>query len=302
MPWLRKFIHQREVTGMELAQSVGMVPTLTDPLPVDPSRLPPVHSTNLVGLPSGLIASASFNQYPIKLAINGARQTSRALFSMLADASTPDEAVAAFQAYMGVVFDLDQPPALDRHGRQRYRASYLRLISGWGFDANGREGAVLKGWVESRFGLMPTFHKTVLGHYPSEAWMRYVEEKLSARFHNNSIYTQLDLVYEYCQWMLLRWLSPSRHHVTLYRGVNDFKEHQVLRWTGKREAIARQNNLISFSRLRQIADQFGDTILEVEVPVVKIFFCNELLPGSILKGEGEVLVLGGDYHVRLAYL
>lgn len=279
-----------------------MVPTLSDPPHADASSLPPVHSTNLVGLPSGLIASASFNAHPIKLAINGARQMNRALFAMLADAPTPDDAVAAFQAYMDAVFELGGPPARDRHGRQRYRSSYLRLIRGWAFDANGPEGAVLKGWVESRFGLVPTFHKALLGHYPSEAWMRYVEQKMSARFHNNSIHAQLDLVYEYCQWMLLRWLSPARHHVTLYRGVNDFKEHQVLRWIGKREAIARQNNLISFSRLRHIADQFGDTILEVEVPVVKIFFCNELLPGSILKGEGEVLVLGGDYHVRLAYL
>lgn len=284
--------------GTELARGLVMPPA-----PLHSAEPPPPgHSTNLVGIPSGLIASPSFNEHPVRLTINGARQTNRALFSMLADATTPAEAMAAFQIYMRAVFELAAAPTRDRHGRKRYRASYLRLIGGWGFDANGREGAVLKGWVESRFGLMPTFHKTLLGRYPSAAWMAYVEEKMSARFNNNGIYAQLDLVYEYCQWMLARWLSPGRHHLTLYRGVNDFKEHQVLAWLGRREAIARQNNLISFSSQRHVADQFGDTILEVEVPVTKVFFCNELLPGSILKGEGEYLVLGGDYRAKLSYL
>jgi len=28
---------------------------------------------------------------------------------------------------------------------------------GWMFNSNGFEGAVLKGWVESRFGIIPNF-------------------------------------------------------------------------------------------------------------------------------------------------
>jgi NAD+--dinitrogen-reductase ADP-D-ribosyltransferase len=34
------------------------------------------------------------------------------------------------------------------------------------------------------------------------------------------------------------------------------------------------------------------------VPLGKIFFYNDLLPGSIMKGEGEYLVIGGEYKVR----
>ena len=269
---------------------------------IDIATAPPTgHSTNLVGIPTGLLASPGFNAHPLKLAINGVRETNRALFAMLADATSVDEAMQAFTIYMRTVFELDEAPRRDALGRKRYRSSYVRLLRGWGFDANGKEGAVLKGWVESRFGLLPTFHKALLGRFPSEAWMTYIEEKMSARFHNNGIHGQLDLLYEYCQWMHARWLSPGRHHLTLYRGVNDFEEHQVLAWINRREAIARQNNLISFTDRRDIADQFGDTILEVEVPITKIVFRNDLLAGSTLKGEGEFLVLGGDYHVRLAY-
>jgi NAD+--dinitrogen-reductase ADP-D-ribosyltransferase len=34
------------------------------------------------------------------------------------------------------------------------------------------------------------------------------------------------------------------------------------------------------------------------VPLVKVFFFSRLLPESILKGEEEYLVIGGDYRVR----
>ena len=35
-------------------------------------------------------------------------------------------------------------------------------------------GAVLKGWVESRFGLVPAFHRQRLQRFPSPAWVRYL--------------------------------------------------------------------------------------------------------------------------------
>jgi NAD+--dinitrogen-reductase ADP-D-ribosyltransferase len=261
---------------------------------------PPIHSTNLVGIPTGLLASAAFNAHPLKLHISGVRETNPALFAMLADATCVEEAQEAFRNYMCTVFGLDEE---QRRGsdRRRFRASYLRLLAGWGFDANGAEGAVLKGWVESRFGILPTFHKEPLGRYPSRAWMAYVEEKMAPRFHNNSIHLQLDLLYEYCQWMLSRFFAAARR-LTLYRGVNDFAEHQLIARIDRREAIARQNNLVSFTARREVADQFGDTILEAAVPTAKIVFFNALLPGAVLRGEGEYLVIGGDYRVRLAYL
>ena len=261
-----------------------------------------VHSTNFVGIPTGLLASTAYNDYPAALHIHGVRETNPALFRMLADSTCVAEGIEAFRNYMQTVFELEARPTVDANGRKRYRSSYLRLLRGWGFDANAREGAVLKSWVESRFGLLPTYHKVRLGHFPSEAWIAYIEEKMSPRFHNNSIFLQLDLLYEYAHWMLAHYLMPGKTHVTLYRGVNDFAEHQLLSRSGKRDAVARQNNLISFSQDRDVADRFGDTILEVEVPITKILFFNGLLPGHVLKGEGEYLVIGGDFRVRLAYL
>jgi len=266
------------------------------------TSLPIGHSTNLIGVPTALLASTAFQDNPIPLAISGVRQTNGALFAMLHDAQSASDAVDAFQIFMRAVFDLDAPPERDAAGRKRFRSSYLRLLRGWGFDANGREGAVLKGWVESRFGLLPTFHKEVLGRYPAHAWMVYTEEKMAARFHNNCIQLQLDLLYEYAQRFLRRWLYPGHKHVTLYRGVNDFGEHQVVERIDRHKAIVRQNNLVSFTTRRDVADQFGDTILEVAVPVSKILYCNALVPGPLLRGEGEVLVIGGDYRVRMGYL
>lgn len=260
------------------------------------------HSTNLVGVPTGLLASAAFNDYPLPLRINGVREMNKALFEMLAGAASPEEASEAFQSYMGAVFGLDSEQRV-KHGEspRRFRSSYMRLLQGWGFDSNGPEGAVLKGWVESRFGLFPTFHKRVLGRFPSESWITYVEEKMSSRFHNNSIHLQLDLLYEYCQWALGRFFAPGRKHLTLYRGVNDFEEHAIVERLDKRTAVVRQNNLVSFTSDRMRADEFGDCILEAEVPVVKILFFNTLITGNPLKGEGEYLVIGGDYKVRFSY-
>ncbi|WP_246264288.1 NAD(+)--dinitrogen-reductase ADP-D-ribosyltransferase, partial [Aromatoleum toluvorans] len=258
--------------------------------------------TNLIGVPTAVLASSAFQDTPLPLAISGVRQTNAALFAMLHDARSASDAVAAFRIYMRAVFDLDAPPERDAAGRKRYRANYQRLLRGWGFDANGKEGAVLKGWVESRFGLLPTFHKEILGRYPSPAWMTYTEEKMAARFHNNCILLQLDLLYEFAQRFLRRWLYPGRSHLTLYRGVNDFGEHLLVERLDRRRAVVRQNNLVSFTTQRDVADQFGDTILEVDVPLSKILYCNAMAPGPVLRGEGEVLVIGGDYRVRLGYL
>lgn len=253
------------------------------------------HSTNLLGLPTWLLADAAFNDDPRPLHISGARETNPALFRMLEESGTAAEAARAFQAYMRAAFG---PETGARPGR--YRSDYLRLLQGWSFDSNGVAGAVLKGWVESRFGLFPTFHREPLGRYPSPAWMRYVEQKMSSRFHNNSISLQLDLLYEYCQWMTARHFGGGPH-VTLYRGVNDFDEHEIVERLDGRRFVVRQNNLVSFSARRETAGEFGDTILEAKVPVVKVLFFNALLPGPVLSGEGEYLVIGGDYRVEARY-
>ncbi|MDA8232642.1 MAG: NAD(+)--dinitrogen-reductase ADP-D-ribosyltransferase [Magnetospirillum sp.] len=262
------------------------------------------HSTNLVGIPVGLLASDSFNDHPLALHISGVREMNPSLFTMLAEAERLEEAAEAFYLYMVAMFGLD--PEQNEGGGggkgavRRYRSSFLRLLKGWGYDSNGPEGAVLKGWVESRFGLFPTFHKHPIT-LKSQAWIGYVEEKMSSRFHNNAIYAQLDLLYEFSQWALARFAAPGQTHIRLYRGVNDFDEHRLVARLDKRTCVLRMNSLASFTSLRDVAECFGDTVLEADVPVCKVAFFNTLLPTHPLKGEGEFLVIGGDLKVTAAY-
>lgn len=258
-------------------------------------------SINSVGVPPALLASTQFNAHPVPLRIAGVHETNPALFRMLADAATPAEAIEAFDIYMRTVFGIDGQGWRDANGRRRFRSSYLRLLQGWGRDANGVEGAVLKGWVESRFGLRPNFHGEKLGRYPSPAQMAYLEQKMSGLFHGNSIQLQLELLYEYVQWMLRRQ-APACAHLTLFRGVDGIDAHDVVARHGRRELTLRLNNLLSFSGDREIASTFGAAILEAQVPVVKILAHGALLPGHVLASEGEYLVIGGDYRVTFAYL
>lgn len=267
------------------------------------------HSTNLVGLATDLLGSPAFNDHPVELHLSGVREMNKNLFEMLSQADSLSDAGDAFYKYMMAMFGID-PEQMEKEraeaeqgGRKvrRYRSSFLRLLKGWGYDSNSPEGAVLKGWVESRFGLFPTFHKTILGRVGGAEWAAYVEEKMSSRFHNNSIYTQLDMLYEFCQWALARYVAPGQKHIRLYRGINSFDEHQVVERIDRKTVVMRVNNLASFSSDRNVADCFGDTILTAEVPAVKIVFFNTLLPIHPLKGEGEYLVIGGDYRLTASY-
>ena len=255
------------------------------------------NSSNLVGIPTGLLSSISFNDFPIPLRISGTREAHPELFQQLGKASSAEQAGNIFQAYMNATFELESKG----NGSRRFRANYLRLLKDWGFDANSAAGAVLKGWVESRFGLFPTFHKAPIQRFNSLAWIQYVEEKMSSRFNNNTINLQLDLLYEFCQSMLACFHATGKKHLQLYRGCNDLRDQQLIQQLDKRNAIVRLNNLVSFTSQRGIADEFGDTIIEADVPVAKILFFNELLPCHPLRGEAEWLVIGGDYRVKMSY-
>ncbi|HEY0331977.1 MAG TPA: NAD(+)--dinitrogen-reductase ADP-D-ribosyltransferase [Rhodopseudomonas sp.] len=262
------------------------------------------HSTNLVGVPMDFLAHARFNDHPVPLHIAGVREMNPELFEMLAQASDLADAGGAFMCYMMAMFGIDaeqREPPLGPDKPRRYRSSFLRLITGWGCDSNGAEGAVLKGWVESRFGIFPTFHKEFIERIASGVWTTYVEEKMSSRFHNNAIYVQLDLLFEFCQWALANLVMPGKTHLTLYRGVNDFNEHQVIERIDKTTVMMRLNNLSSFSSDREIAECFGDTILTVRIPLCKVVFFNTLLAAYPFKGEREYLVIGGEYRVNASY-
>ena len=91
-------------------------------------------------------------------------------------------------------------------------------------------------------------------------------------------------------------------HLTLFRGINALDEHWIVERIDKHNAVIQLNNLVSFSSDRGIASCFGDAILTARVPVSKILFFNRLFSSHPLQGEGEYLVVGGDYRVTAEYV
>jgi NAD+--dinitrogen-reductase ADP-D-ribosyltransferase len=263
------------------------------------------YTTNLVGVAAPVLASTEFNAHPVALHVVGTREAHAGLFALLETSGDAAEAGEMFVHYLSLAFGL-QPEAdpTSRAEARRWRASYIKLLQSWGVDSNGPAGAVLKGWVESRFGLVPCFHKARLERFPSPAWVGYLEEKASSRFHNNCIHQQLDLLYEFCQWALMRFKPFGEgRHVPLWRGVTRCEEQIVegtLRQVGRRLTV-NLNNVVSFATSAEHAECFGDWVLRAEVPLVKLLFYPGLLSTVPLVGEGEVLAIGGDYEVEARY-
>jgi NAD+--dinitrogen-reductase ADP-D-ribosyltransferase len=182
--------------------------------------------------------------------------------------------------------------------RKSLKNSYLRFLRGWQFDSNSIEGAVLKGWVESRLGLPPTFHREPIDDFHSAAYVQYTFDRMQGSARSNAILPQLDLLYGFVQYELGRRF-PGKKHLPLYRGICDFTEHPVIEKSGKDRYILRLNNLNSFTHDFERAWEFGTRVLEAEVPLTKIFFLGGLLPRSLLRGEEEVIVIGGEFEVRV---
>ncbi|HKZ18299.1 MAG TPA: NAD(+)--dinitrogen-reductase ADP-D-ribosyltransferase [Geobacteraceae bacterium] len=256
-------------------------------------------SYNHCNLPPWVISSRHFNDNPQPIELMGVREGNKFLFQRLREMDSAEERAVFFNDYMSVKFQLHQwgEQSTDK-ARKSIKNSYLRFLRGWGMDSNSVEGAVLKGWVESRIGLPPTFHKTRIKGIHSEEYYFFAIDRMKGSERTNAINSQLDLLYEYSQFELAKRF-PGERYLTLYRGVFDEDEHELLEITGKRERIVRLNNLSSFTSDEERAWEFGYTVWEVKVPICKIFFFNELLPNSILKGEGEFIVFGGEYRVQI---
>lgn len=258
---------------------------------------------NRCNLPAVVLGSLTYQRHPSPLLLDGVAELHRDLFRRLAlagdDAARRGE---VFRDYMTVRFQLEWPEEMGFTGQKkgRAKADYTRTVRGWSFDSDSREGAVLKGWVESRFGLQPRWHGQALRGGGDEAWSHYMEMRMRGLYGTNALESQLDLVYTYCQYELaLR--HPGRRHVTLYRGVNRVGDHEILaRGENDRYTIL-LNNLSSFTCSRERAGEFGDYILAVDLPLSKIFFYCGLLPG-VLRGEDEFLVVGGAVEVTLGTL
>ena len=261
------------------------------------ARLP----INRCNLPATILGSLTFQRSPVALELDGVAQFHHGFFAILDRLDDAAERASAFILHMNASFYLDEPEQAGyslRTTNKRQKADYLRMLRGWGFDADGREGAALKGWVESRFGLLPRHHAGVIRDFSGEAYRHYLEMRATALYGTNAIEAQFDLLYTYCQYELARQHSDVTH-LTLYRGVNSVDDYETLASRDDKRRVVLFNNLSSFTANRERADEFGDYLLTVNVPLAKIFCHTRLLPG-MLQGEDEYTVIGGLYEVSIA--
>lgn len=258
-----------------------------------------IHTINRCNLPPWAIASRHFNDNPQRIVIQGARADNERLFQHLAKLRTPEERGHYFHDYMDVKFQLHQWQREEsRSSRKSLKNSYLRFLRGWLFDSNSPEGAVLKSWVESRFGLPPTFHHVPIDGPESESYLRYAHDRMKGSARTSAIFLQCDLLYEFVQYEL-RLRHADTKHLTLYRGIYDFCEQRIVHQQDRKRYVLQLNNLNSFTADFERAWEFGNRVLKTEVPLVKILFGSGLLPKALLQGEDELLVIGGEYEVEV---
>lgn len=272
--------------------------TATASLPAHAHR-----SINRCNLPPMILGSLTFQHHPTQLHLDGVAQFHTALFKSLDPIDDPDIRAEHFKAYMSSGFLLEH---LDEAGFdkqksrvKRSKADYLRILRGWLFDADSKEGAVLKSWVESRFGLRPLNHNGRLGEPSTENYHAYLAARAAGLYNTNALESQLDLLYSYCQYEITRQ-HPDEQHIVLYRGINRIDDHEILHQPAKHRYILTLNNINSFSSNRERADEFGDYIMEAQIPLTKLLHFPGLLPNT-LKGEEEYLVIGGVYEVKVGY-
>jgi len=264
------------------------------------ARLP----INRCNLPPVIIGSLTFQEHPTRLFIDGVDMLNAELFSALDAIKDHTARADNFTAYMKSSFLLDHldEAGLDKDTNKplRDKADYLRTLRGWLFDADSKEAAVLKGWIESRFGILPRYHNGPLADFNSSNYQAYLNARSQGLYNTNALEAQLDLLYAYCQYELHRQF-PDQLHITLYRGTNSLDEYEVLQKQDKQHYIIILNNLNSFTSNRERADEFGDYILEVRVPIQKLLYFPGLLPKR-LSGEEEYLVIGGVYGISISLL
>jgi NAD+---dinitrogen-reductase ADP-D-ribosyltransferase len=253
---------------------------------------------NLCDLPAAYIGSLEFNQHPQAFELQTVQATGRRLIEQLETMDDANERTDFFNVYVSKCFHLDE---LNRDHSQRAKRSlrntYVRYLRGWGVDSNSIEGAVLKSWVESRIGLCPTYHRGRLLPGDAQSQQSFALDRMKGMTAGNAIFSQLDLVYAFCQYEIRRRFG-EKTCFTLYRGTHDPNDYHALEILSPRERIVRLNNLSSFTPDSERAFEFGSTVWEVRVPAVKVFFFSELFPQSILKGEDEYMAMGGIYQVK----
>ena len=254
---------------------------------------------NRCNLSADIIGSLTFQENPTQIFIDGVNTLYEEFFTRLDFLLDEEDRSQLFLDYMDVMFSLHDLEAVGydpKFKKHRKKADYLRMARGWSFDPDGREAAVLKGWVQSRFGLTPRFHIEPIPTPDCPAYLKYQEMRSTGIYNTNALDTQLDMLYSFCQNEIKRRYE-GQTHLRLYRGVNRLDQYELLHKIDKRERIILLNNLNSFTDKRERADEFGDYILQADIPLSKIFFFHKLLP-KMLKGESEFVVLGGVCKVK----
>ena len=165
-------------------------------------------------LPPGVLAPQAFQDDPAPTEIQGVRQAEGDLFDRLDLIEDPELRREAFHQFMAERFQIDPRSAASKPSGKVPQKHYMQFLLGWRIDSNGRSGAVLKGWVESRFGLLATYHGGILAEDPA-ARMKYLNDKRYAG--PKRITMQLDLAYTFCQYALAR--PPRRCQGWLPRGA-----------------------------------------------------------------------------------
>lgn len=264
--------------------------------PID-ELLPVRNVFSLCNRPPWALAAQTFQDSPCPLHIGQVRDSNHRLFHLLDAQDDPIRRGEIFHEYLSVLFSLHHwNDGLGDHARRILRNSYVRFLRGWQTDSNSMEGAVLKGWVHSRMGLCPTFHHVPLATDP-QATAVYAIDRLKGCSRTNAIDSQLDLLYEFCQYELSRRFPGEQWH-TLYRGTYDAATYRLVADDDPKAPVVCMNNMSSFTSDRECAWEFGSTVWEVRIPCSKIFCFSGLLPDSLLHGENEYLVIGGEYRVH----
>ncbi len=255
---------------------------------------PPISVIGRCSLPPGVLAPQAFQDNPTPLELLGVREAESDLFDRLVSIDDPELRRDAFHEYMALRFQIDPRSAAEKSSEKALQRHYMHFLLGWRIDSNSRSGAVLKSWVESRFGLLATYHGGILAEDPV-ARMKYLNDKRYAG--PKSITMQLDLAYSFCQYELAR-RCPGERWRTLYRGTHDPEEYAVHREGAGDGSLVALNNLSSFPSDPEVAWEFGSSVWKVQVPLPKIVFFGGLLPRHWLESEKEYLVLGGEYRVK----
>jgi len=254
---------------------------------------------NRCNLPASIIGGLTYNEQPVPLLLDSVAEMHKNLFLHLKKFDDIAIRRSLFYEYMNGHFqlsDLSQMGQSDTARLNRKNVNYKKIIFGWHMNPNGFEGAVIKRWVESRFGLLPRFHKKLIRNYYDVSYHRYLGESSVATYNTNAIESQLDVLYCYNQYELsLR----CKTHITLYRGLNHLNDHEILEKDNNLITIL-LNNINSFSTNIDIAHQFGDYVIEIKVPKYKIFCFNGTLPKQI-NAEDEYISIGGLFRAKLCY-